>query len=157
MENVLNNLEMEIKELKKDIKVKTDNIDIFDNNDLLEEEALFKTQIELDKKQRLYKKIKNFEIVSRDNNENIDFLRIKDNKKDITYSLFYFELTSNFSITIYKENKIINIDKDYNNNYIMNSKKEGEKNYRTYTKIGKDKKELFNILFELYKLMRDTK
>lgn len=152
MQNVLNNLEMEIKELKKAIEVKSNSIDIFDN-ELLEEEGLFEKQIELDKKQKLYRKIKNFEIVSRDNNENIDFLRIKDNKKDITYSLFYFENTSNFSITIYKENKIINIDKDYNNNYIMNNKKEGEEKYKTYTKVGKDKKDIYNTLLELYKLI----
>lgn len=43
MKNVLNNLEMEIKKLKKDIKVKTDNIDIFNDNSIFEEEALFQT------------------------------------------------------------------------------------------------------------------
>lgn len=156
MKNVLNNLENEIKNIKREIEVKTDNIDIFDDNSSLEEEAIFEKQIELDKKQKLYRKIKNFEIVSRDNSENIDFLRIKDNKKDIIYSLFYFENTSKFSITIYKGNKIININKDYNNNYIMNNKKEGEEKYRTYTKVGKDKKEIYEMLLELYKLLEGT-
>ena len=125
MENVLNNLENEIKELKKDIKVKAENINIFDD-ELLAEESLFEKQIELDKKEKLYKKVKNFKLVSRDNDKNIDFLRIEDNKKNVKYCLFYYKTTSDFSITIYKENKIIGIDKDkYNNNYIMNSKKEG--------------------------------
>lgn len=153
MKNVLNNLEIEIKNIKKDIEVLSNNIDIFDNNSILEEEAVFEMQIELDKKQKLYKKIKNFKMISRDNDENLDFIRIKDNKKDIKYSLFYFEKTSNFSVTIYKGDKITNIDKDYNNNYIMNNKKEGEEKYRTYTKIGKDKKDIYNTLLELYKLI----
>lgn len=153
MENVLSNLENEIKNIKKDIEIIASDIDIFDDNSSFEEESIFEKQIELDKKQKLYKKFKNFELISRDNGENIDFLRIKDNKKDITYSLFYFENTSNFSITIYKGNKITNIGKDYNNNYIMNNKKEGEEKYRTYTKIGKDKKEIYDILLELYKLI----
>ena len=158
MKNVLNNLEMEIKELKKDIKVKTDNIDIFDDNSIFEEEAIFEKQIELDKKEGLYKKVKNLELIVRDNGEDIDFLRIKDNKKNIKYCLYYFKATSGFSVMIYKDDKIISIDKDkYNNSYIMNSKKEGQSKYRTYSRVGKEKKELFNILFELYKLMRDTK
>ena len=157
MENVLNNLEMEIKNLKKNIEVITGDIDIFDN-DLLEEETLFEMQIELDKKEKLYKKVKNFELITRDNGENINFLRIKDNKKNIKYSLFYFEKTSNFSITIYKENKIINIDKEkYGDRYIMNSKKEGAEKYKTYTKVGKDKKEMYETLLELYKLIEGTK
>lgn len=157
MENVLNNLEIKIKNLKKDIEVISNSIDIFDN-DLLEEEALFERQIELDKKEELYKKVKNFELITRDNSEDMDFIRIKDNKKDIEYSLFYFKKTSNFSITIYKGNKITSIDKyKYTNNYIMNSKKEGEEKYRTYTKIGKDKKDTYNTLLELYKLIKGTK
>lgn len=156
MKNVLNNLEVEIKNLKKDIETISNSIDVFDN-DLLEEEALFQTQIELDKKEELYKKVKNFELITRDNSEDIDYLRIKDNKKDIKYSLFYFKETSNFSITIYKGNKITSIDKEkYNNNYIMNSKKEGEEKYRTYTKIGKDKKDIYETLLELYKLIEGT-
>lgn len=157
MENVLNNLEIKIKNLKKDIEGISNSINIFDN-DLLEEEALFERQIELDKKEELYKKIKNFKMITRDNSEDMDFIRIKDNKKDIEYSLFYFKKTSNFSITIYKGNKITSIDKyKYTNNYIMNSKKEGEEKYRTYTKIGKDKKDTYNTLLELYKLIKGTK
>ena len=157
MENVLNNLEIKIKNLKKDIEGISNSINIFDN-DLLEEEALFERQIELDKKEELYKKVKNFELITRDNSEDMDFIRIKDNKKDIEYSLFYFKKTSNFSITIYKGNKITSIDKyKYTNNYIMNSKKEGEEKYRTYTKIGKDKKDTYNTLLELYKLIKGTK
>lgn len=153
MENVLNNLEMEIKNIKKDIEVLSNNIDIFDN-DLLEEEALFEKQIELDKKQKLYKKVKNFELIVRDDNENIDFLRIKDNKKNIKYSLYYFKNSSGFSVLIRKGNKIINIDKyKSNNHYTMNSKKEGEEKYRHYTKIGKDKKDTYEMLLELYKLI----
>ena len=156
MKNVLNNLEMEIKNLKKDVEVISNSIDIFNDN-LLEEQSLFEMQIELDKKEGLYKKIKNFELITRDNGENMDFIRIKDNKKDVKYSLFYFEKTSNFSITIYKENKIINIDKEkYGDRYIMHSKKEGEEKYRTYTKVGKDKKEIYETLLELYKLIEGT-
>ena len=157
MKNVLTNLEIEIKNLKKDIEGISNSINIFDN-DLLEEETLFETQIELDKKQKLYKKIKNFKMITRDDSENIDFLRIKDNKKDIEYSLFYFKATTNFSILMYEGDKITNITKDkYTNSYIMNSKKEGEEKYRTYTKIGKDKQNTYETLLELYKLMRDTK
>ena len=155
MKNVLTNLEVEIKNLKKDIEVISNSIDIFDN-DLLEEESLFEVQIELDKKEELYKKVKNFELITIDNGEDMDFIRIKDNKKDIEYSLFYFKKTTNFSITIYEGNKITSIDK-YNNNYIMNNKKEEDEKYRTYTKIGKDKKDIYNTLLELYKSMRDTK
>ena len=155
MKNVLNNLEIEIKKLKKDIEVISNSIDF--GNDLLEEQSLFETQIELDKKEELYKKIKNFKMITRDNDENMDFIRIKDDKKDIGYSLFYFKKTTNFSITIYKDDKIIGIDKEkYNNNYIMNSKKEGDEKYRTYTKIGKDKKDIYNTLLELYKLIKGT-
>ena len=157
MKNVLTNLEIEIKNLKKDIEVISNSINIFDN-DLLEEESLFEIQIELDKKEELYKKVKNFELITRDNSEDMDFIRIKDNKKDLEYSLFYFKKTTNFSITIYEGSKIIGINKEkYNNNYIMNSKKEGEEKYRTYTKIGKDKKDTYETLLELYKSMRDTK
>ena len=153
MKNVLNNLEMEIKELKKDIEVISNSIDIFDN-DLLEEEGLFEKQIELDKKQKLYRNVKNLELIVRDNGEDIDFLRIKDNKKNIKYCLYYFKATSGFSVMMYEGDKITNIDKDkYNNIYIMNSKKEGEEKYRHYTKIGKDKKEIYEILLELYKLI----
>ena len=156
MENVLTNLEIEIKNLKKDIEVFANSINIFDN-DLLEEETLFERQIELDKKEELYKKIKNFKMITRDNDENMDFIRIKDDKKNIGYSLFYFKKTTNFSITIYKDDKIIGIDKEkYDNNYIMNSKKEGEEKYRTYTKIGKDKKDTYETLLELYKLIKGT-
>ena len=155
MENVLNNLEIEIKNLKKDIEVISNRIDF--DNDFLEEQSLFETQIELDKKEELYKKVKNFELITRDNSEDIDFLRIKDNKKDIEYSLFYFKATTNFSITIYEGNKITSIDKyKYTNNYIMHSKKEGEEKYKTYTKIGKDKKDTYNTLLELYKLIKGT-
>lgn len=158
MENVLNNLEMEIKKLKKDIEVVSNSIDIFDDNSIFEEEALFQTQIELNKKEELYKKVKNLELIVRDNNENIDFLRIKDNKKNIKYCLYYFKATSGFSIMMYEGDKITNIDKDkYTNKYIMNSKKEGAEKYRTYTKIGKDKKDTYEMLLELYKLIRDTK
>ena len=158
MKNVLNNLENEIKNIKKEIEIISNSIDIFDDNSIFEEKAIFEKQIELDKKQKLYKKIKNFELIVRDNSENMDFLRIKDNKKNIKYCLYYFEATSGFSIMIYKDDKITNIDKDkYNNIYIMNSKKEGEEKYRHYTKIGKDKKEIYEILLELYKLIRDTK
>ena len=157
MKNVLNNLEIEIKNLKKDIEVMSNSINIFDN-DLLEEEALFERQIELDKKQKLYKKIKNFKMITRDDDENLDFIRIKDDKKNIGYALFYYKKPSSFSITIYKDDKIIGIDKEkYNNNYIMNSKKEGEEKYRTYTKIGKDKKDTYETLLELYKRIADTK
>ena len=155
MKNVLNNLEIEIKKLKKDIEVISNSIDF--GNDLLEEQSLFETQIELDKKEELYKKIKNFKMITRDDDENMDFIRIKDDKKDIGYSLFYFKKTTNFSITIYEGNKIIGIDKEkYNNNYIMNSKKEGDEKYRTYTKIGKDKQDTYDTLLELYKLIKGT-
>ena len=158
MENVLNNLENEIKELKKAIEVKSNSIDIFDNDSILEEQTIFEMQIELDKKQKLYRKIKNFELIVRENSENMDFLRIKDNKKNIKYCLYYFESTSGFSISMYEGDKITNIDKDkYNNIYIMNSKKEGQPKYKTYTKVGKDKKNTYEMLLELYKLIRDTK
>ena len=157
MKNVLTNLEIEIKNLKKDIEIFSNSINIFDN-DLLEEETLFQTQIELDKKEKLYKKIKNFKMITRDDDENLDFIRIKDDKKNIGYALFYHKKSSSFSIIIYKDDKIISIDKEkYNNNYIMNSKKEGDEKYRTYTKIGKDKKDTYETLLELYKRIADTK
>ena len=154
MENVLNNLENEIKELKKAIEVKSNSIDIFDNDSILEEQTIFEMQIELDKKQKLYRKIKNFELIVRDNGENVDFIRIKDNKKNIKYCLYYFKNSSGFSVLIREGNKIINIDKyKSNNHYTMNSKKEGEEKYRHYAKIGKDKKEIYEMLLELYKLI----
>ena len=157
MKNVLTNLEVEIKNLKKDIEGMSNSIDILFNNDLLEEEALFERQIELDKKQKLYKKIKNFKMITRDDDENLDFIRIKDDKKNIGYALFYHKKSSSFSIIIYKDDKIICIDKEkYNNNYIMNSKKEGDEKYRIYTKIGKDKKDTYETLLELYKLIKGT-
>lgn len=157
MENVLNNLEKEIKKLKKDIEVVSNSIDIFNDNSIFEEEALFQTQIELNKKEGLYKKFKNFKMITRDNDKNLDFIRIKDNKKNIEYALFYYKKSSNFSIIIYKDDKIISINKDkYDNNYIMNSKKEGDEKYKTYTKIGKDKKDKYETLLELYKLLEGT-
>lgn len=157
MENVLSNLEIEIKNIKKDIEVLSNSINIFNDNSILEEQTLFEKQIELDKKEGLYKKVKNFKMISRDNDNDMDFIRIEDNKKNVKYCLFYYKTTSDFSITIYKENKIIGIDKDkYNNSYIMNSKKEGAEKYKTYTKIGKDKKEIYDMLLELYKLLEGT-
>ena len=97
-------------------------------------------------------------MITRDNSEDLDFIRIEDDKKNVKYCLFYFKTTSNFSITIYEENKITSIDKyKCTNNYIMNSKKEGAEKYKTYTKIGKDKKEIYETLLKLYKLMRETK
>lgn len=96
-------------------------------------------------------------MITRDNNKDIDFIRIKDNKKNIKYCLYYFKETSGFSVMIYKDDKIISIDKDkYNNSYIMNSKKEGQPKYRTYKKVGKDKQNVYETLLELYKLINEA-